>query len=70
MKAKRSISRTSFILKGSGWYTTDYGGANASNRPSTTPAATSEGGTTPAATSEGAKSSTSESKSSKKAANE
>ena len=37
LKAKRSISRTSFVLKGSGWYTTDYGGANASNRPSTTP---------------------------------
>jgi putative FmdB family regulatory protein len=33
MKAKRSISRTSFVLKGSGWYVTDYGGANASNRP-------------------------------------
>ena len=37
MKAKRSISRTSFVLKGSGWYVTDYGGANASNRPSTSP---------------------------------
>jgi putative FmdB family regulatory protein len=35
MKAKRSISRTSFVLKGSGWYVTDYGGANASNRPPT-----------------------------------
>ncbi len=31
MKAKRSISRTSFVLKGSGWYVTDYGGKNASN---------------------------------------
>ena len=30
MKAKRSISRTSFVLKGSGWYVTDYGGKNAS----------------------------------------
>lgn len=37
MKAKRSISRTSFVLKGSGWYVTDYGGANASNRASTPP---------------------------------
>ena len=24
--AKRAISRTSFVLKGSGWYVTDYGG--------------------------------------------
>ena len=30
MTAKRSISRTSFVLKGSGWYVTDYGGKNAS----------------------------------------
>ena len=30
-KAKRAISRTSFVLKGSGWYVTDYGGQNASN---------------------------------------
>ena len=30
LKAKRSISKTSFVLKGSGWYVTDYGGANAS----------------------------------------
>ncbi len=39
LKAKRSISRTSFVLKGSGWYVTDYGGANASNRPSSTSSA-------------------------------
>ncbi|MCP4603932.1 MAG: zinc ribbon domain-containing protein [Proteobacteria bacterium] len=25
LKAKRMISQTSFILKGSGWYVTDYG---------------------------------------------
>jgi putative FmdB family regulatory protein len=30
LKAKRAISRTSFVLKGSGWYVTDYGGAKAS----------------------------------------
>ncbi len=34
LKAKRAISKTSFVLKGSGWYVTDYGGANASNRKS------------------------------------
>jgi putative FmdB family regulatory protein len=32
LKAKRAISKTSFVLKGSGWYVTDYGGANASNQ--------------------------------------
>lgn len=26
LKAKRTISQTSFVLKGSGWYVTDYGG--------------------------------------------
>lgn len=26
LKAKRRISRTSFVLKGSGWYVTDYAG--------------------------------------------
>ncbi len=29
-KAKRMISNTAFILKGSGWYVTDYAGKNAS----------------------------------------
>jgi putative FmdB family regulatory protein len=33
-RAKRSISRTSFVLKGSGWYVTDYGGQKASNTKS------------------------------------
>lgn len=37
LKAKRAISKTSFVLKGSGWYVTDYGGANASNRKSEAP---------------------------------
>ena len=60
MKAKRSISRTSFVLKGSGWYVTDYGGANASNRPSTTPSAGSDNKSD----------SKKENKSEKKAANE
>ena len=31
LKAKRSVSRSSFVLKGSGWYVTDYGGKNSSN---------------------------------------
>ena len=26
LQAKRKISQTSFVLKGSGWYVTDYGG--------------------------------------------
>jgi putative FmdB family regulatory protein len=29
LKAKRAISQTSFVLKGSGWYVTDYGGRKA-----------------------------------------
>ena len=37
LKAKRAISKTSFVLKGSGWYVTDYGGSNASNRQSEAP---------------------------------
>jgi putative FmdB family regulatory protein len=37
LKAKRAISKSSFVLKGSGWYVTDYGGANASNRKSKSP---------------------------------
>ena len=31
LKAKRAISKTSFVLKGSGWYVTDYGGAKPSS---------------------------------------
>jgi putative FmdB family regulatory protein len=31
LKAKKMISRTSFVLKGSGWYVTDYGGKKPSN---------------------------------------
>jgi putative FmdB family regulatory protein len=42
MKAKRAISRTSFVLKGSGWYVTDYGGKNASNGASLKASASSE----------------------------
>jgi len=30
LKAKKKISHTSFVLKGSGWYVTDYGGNTAS----------------------------------------
>jgi putative FmdB family regulatory protein len=45
--AKRSISRTSFVLKGSGWYVTDYGGQNASN---TKPQASSDTGSSGADT--------------------
>lgn len=58
MKAKRSISRTSFVLKGSGWYVTDYGGKNAS-----------KGTPSKADSSTETKSSTSDSKTTKKAAN-
>lgn len=62
LKAKRAISRTSFVLKGSGWYVTDYGGSKTS--PSAAPKAKSD------SSSDTAKSETAESlNSSKKAAN-
>ncbi len=32
--AKRIVSQTSFVLKGSGWYVTDYGNKHASSKPS------------------------------------
>ena len=60
MKAKRSISRTSFVLKGSGWYVTDYGGKNAS-KSAPPKSATSD--------SDKASSSGSDGKTTKKAAN-
>jgi predicted nucleic acid-binding Zn ribbon protein len=31
LKSKKMISQTSFVLKGSGWYVTDYGGKKPSN---------------------------------------
>ena len=34
-KVRRLISNTSFMLKGSGWYATDYGRSGASPTPST-----------------------------------
>ena len=37
LKAKRAISRTSFVLKGSGWYVTDYGGSKASSSSASKP---------------------------------
>ncbi|MDJ0761868.1 MAG: zinc ribbon domain-containing protein [Myxococcota bacterium] len=49
LKAKRQISQTSFILKGSGWYVTDYkgkkptdtnGGASSDKKSDDTPAET------------------------------
>jgi len=39
----RLISHSSFVLKGSGWYATDYGKKNGRSSPGTTPASTSSG---------------------------
>lgn len=33
LKVKKKVSRTTFVLKGSGWYVTDYGGKNGSGPP-------------------------------------
>lgn len=38
LKAKKMISQTSFVLKGSGWYVTDYGGKKPSNSENHHPA--------------------------------
>lgn len=45
--AHRQISNTSFVLKGGGWYVTEYGNrkADASSPPSPPASASSEGGT-------------------------
>lgn len=61
MKVKRSISRTSFVLKGSGWYVTDYGGKNASKSASPKSGSSNE--------TKGSSSSDSKTKTTKKAAN-
>ena len=47
LKAKKMISQSSFVLKGSGWYVTDYGGKNPSNSDHHPSA--SEGADTPTA---------------------
>lgn len=67
LKAKRAISRTSFVLKGSGWYVTDYGGAKAPAPKSQPPSSTgdSDGG----AKDDAKKSAPSKDTSAKKAAN-
>jgi putative FmdB family regulatory protein len=43
LKAERHISQTSFLLKGTGWYTTDYAGhkAHGGSESESTPAASS-----------------------------
>ncbi len=41
-KVKKLISNTSFQLKGSGWYVTDYGGKKGSDSSSESTASTSE----------------------------
>jgi putative FmdB family regulatory protein len=41
-KARRLISQSSFVLKGTGWYVTDYGrGSSCTGKKSSTPASTS-----------------------------
>ena len=44
LKAARHISQTSFVLKGTGWYTTDYAGKKAHAKTE------SDGGSTPSVT--------------------
>jgi predicted nucleic acid-binding Zn ribbon protein len=42
-KVERMVSRTSFILKGSGWYATDYGRSNKSGGGSNNESSTGDG---------------------------
>lgn len=63
LRAKRVISQTSFVLKGSGWYATEYGGRKAG--PSRDK---SSGGDGAAKSDTGSDSSSSKSEPSKKAA--
>jgi putative FmdB family regulatory protein len=41
-KLKKIVSQSTFHLKGSGWYVTDYGGANAGSKPKEESASKSE----------------------------
>nr|WP_320017255.1 FmdB family zinc ribbon protein [uncultured Desulfobacter sp.] len=41
-KLKKIISQSTFHLKGSGWYVTDYGGTKAGSKPKEKPSAKSE----------------------------
>ncbi len=56
-KVERIISHTSFVLKGSGWYATDY-----ANKPKAEPASDSAPASTPASGDSSANGSASESK--------
>jgi putative FmdB family regulatory protein len=42
-KVERLVSRTSFVLKGSGWYATDYARSSKSDSKETTSASTANG---------------------------
>jgi putative FmdB family regulatory protein len=69
LKAERHISQTSFVLKGTGWYTTDYAGKKAhtgSEGESSSSASTSP---SPASEPKPTEAKPAEAKASKKAAN-
>ena len=69
LKAKRAISQTSFVLKGSGWYVTDYGGRKSgSSREKIADASTDKSDGKPADDSSSSDKSSSSSSSSQKAA--
>ena len=70
-KVERQISRGSFILKGSGWYATDYAKKGTSNGSDTSaPSSTATDSSATASTSEPSKSSSTEVKDSKPASTE
>jgi putative FmdB family regulatory protein len=57
LKAQRHISQTSFVLKGTGWYTTDYAGrkAHGSSESESTSSSSSSSSTSTSSSAEPAK---------------
>jgi putative FmdB family regulatory protein len=58
---KRLISRTSFMLKGGGWYATDYAGKKTHDNAASEPATSSSSDSSKGSTSDSSKGSTSDS---------
>ncbi|MCU0661026.1 MAG: zinc ribbon domain-containing protein [Myxococcota bacterium] len=69
-EAKRKVSRTSFILKGGGWYAQGYGSASSTASSSSDKSSNSTASSSSDKSSNSAASSSSEKCSSSKAANE
>jgi putative FmdB family regulatory protein len=69
-KVERLVSHSSFILKGSGWYATDYAHKGASSAPAESTPTTTNGAAASASSSDSSTSSSSDSKPASKPAAE